>query len=44
LQVLAGQPRSLVVEQQSDERLDRDSPNKAVLVAQPLIGKTAEAY
>ena len=43
LQVLVGDPRCLVVEQQGDERLHRDSPDQAPLVAEPLVHKTAEA-
>jgi hypothetical protein len=42
-QVLLGDPRRVVVEQQADERLHGDGPDQAVLVAEPLVHETAEA-
>ena len=41
--MLARAPRRLVVEQQVDERLHRNSADQALLVAEPLVHETTEA-
>ena len=41
--MLATAPRRLVVEQQVDERLHRNSSDQALLVAEPLADETSEA-